>query len=148
MIQDCRERDFRPVKGAPKWTWDETPFRCLAFYSEGNIVAGLRLFYRKMLCPIGDLYVAGIGGLFTIKDYRNKGIAGLLIQHVLKNTDPSEYALVVANGARRPDSIFTKLGFRNLGPSESRSQQDFYAHSITGLTLCKLQWELEPKDHF
>lgn len=149
MILDCRVRDFNPVKEMPKWKWDDDPFRCLAWYEDGAIRGGLRLFGRKLCTNSCEFWVAGIGGLFVVSDKRGLGIARQLIERAVRTLDSKDWVAVVAHSVRREDSVFTKCSFDVIGPSYSRPEdQDFFFRPLTRFGMKVAKWWIKPLEHF
>ena len=151
MIVDCFKRDLRKTKVPEEWRWNEEPVRCVGYLKGGDVVSCLRLFKRTIeISQKTKIDVFGIGGLWTVPEYRGQGLAKQCIRHVLMTTDVCSCAAIIAHGKRCEDSVFLHCGFDSLGPSPTKpGNQDIYIRYLTSMRIGEdANWKLIPDLHF
>jgi GNAT superfamily N-acetyltransferase len=128
------------------WIWEESPQSCwVAIDNDGRFASCFFIFNRLLFYGPVQLSVGSIGGLFTLKRYRGFRLARKLLRTGIKAE--RGYCGFIAN-SRRLNTVFTKVGFRSIGPSLTREDQDLYWRSGTVSLLYEAAWSLDSMRHF
>jgi hypothetical protein len=109
----------------------------------------LRLFARHLVVGPVSLRVLGIGGLFTVPEFRGKNLAIQVIRYAMTTLEKNCVGLV-ANGEDRKDSIFLKAGFSRFGRSLTGPRQALYLWTTLGVEMVSEpdEWHLRPETPF
>lgn len=145
--------DFAPVLARPGWheLWDKQfpdgPYGCYVLSKGAVPISIVRLFRRSLtIRNLVSLSALGIGGVFTVDEFRGQGYASRLLSHAIKENEKTNQLLAILYSAR-PSSIYTNLGFIRL----SEFHGGLYVRTIPpyrAFVFPDERWEVLRKEHF
>lgn len=150
--------DSAPHLKQPHWTWDKAPpSKAIVAYVMGTDgvrvpVACLRLFKRHITSPgaKGDggccFSCYGIGGVFTEKPWRGKGLASLLLDRA--ETFARERGAFLALFAVYGKDLYLRAGYIPVAKCLETREHLWVKSTDAGLGIRPGEWSLYPGGHF
>ena len=84
-------------------------------YQENKLVSGLVVFFKTLVFSDRIYNIAGIGGVVTHKDFRNKGYAQATLKFVLQNLKTMKLdAVLLCTEIDKLGVFYNKVGFAPL----------------------------------
>lgn len=82
---------------------------------DGEIVAGLDIYYRQMAMPGCDLTVGCIANVFTLQQHRSRGYAGRLMEEAVDFMTENKYHVSILYGAA---GFYERFGYGQVTLAE------------------------------
>lgn len=118
-----REYFLKRIIGDPGYRISHT----FLLLNRKRIISHAQLFYRKVWWHKKKVKLIGLGAICTLPEFRHKGYASVLIQHIIKNID--SFALCLFT--RIPD-YYKKFGFFSVARKrfifKKHTSSDFSSH--------------------
>ena len=134
----------------PWWEWDERCLCVAALVDEKTKrpVSCARVFRRKLEFE-GDLVeipVAGIGGVFTVPEFRKRGFAAQLLRSTVDHVSTELRALAAVLYARER-TLYRAIGFHPI--KDAGEEKVWVRELVPGLSIAPSnRWSLRPDSHF
>ena len=122
------------IKASETWEirhkvmWPDQPFEFVQL-EEDNLGLHFGVFDKDKLVSIVSCFIIGnemqFRKLATLQDYQGRGIATLLLHHILKLAKDKGLGKVWCNARTNKKSFYEKFGMRDTGMTFIKSNQKF-----------------------
>lgn len=122
------------IKASETWEirhkvmWPDQPFEFVQL-EEDNLGLHFGVFYKDKLISIVSCFIIGnemqFRKLATLQDYQGRGIATLLLHHILKLAKDKGLVKVWCNARTNKKSFYEKFGMTDAGMTFIKSNQKF-----------------------
>lgn len=122
------------IKASETWEirhkvmWPDQPFEFVQL-EEDNLGLHFGVFDKDKLVSIVSCFIIGnemqFRKLATLQDYQGRGIATLLLHHILKLAKDKGLVKVWCNARTNKKSFYEKFGMRDTGMTFIKSNQKF-----------------------